>query len=355
MQRVQEGFASCFVPPAQKITSKMDVFYNPLMKENRDITVFFLNAFFSKPFSAASLMAGTGIREVRFLKEVPLLSFLAINDGNPRAVSLTKENLAANRCSPEKFSISCLEASRFLLAEKTRDYIDVDPFGSPNAFLDAAVRKCVHQGVLGITATDTAALSGTYPKATMRKYWAIPLRNHLMHEVGIRILLRKIQLIAAQYDKAAVPVFCYSSQHYYRVFVQLFTRKKTGDEILSLHAPAFFCTRCMHASLDPCSCGQHTLIGPLWAGRLWDISLAQKISHHLPLLQTIAQEALVPTLFFFDVHAYAKHKRSSFLPRLEKIIRFLHAQHFLAARTHFSPYGIRTNAPFSVIDNIFSQ
>ena len=67
------------------------------------------------------------------------------------------------------------------------DYIDVDPFGSPNPFLDAAIKRIARDGILAVTATDTAPLCGTYTNACRRKYWAVPLRNELMHEIGIRI------------------------------------------------------------------------------------------------------------------------------------------------------------------------
>ena len=31
------------------------------------------------------------------------------------------------------------------------------------------------------------------------------VRNHMMHELGLRILIRKIQLQGAQFDKALIP------------------------------------------------------------------------------------------------------------------------------------------------------
>ena len=43
-----------------------------------------------------------------------------------------------------------------ILHSKGFDYIDLDPFGSPNIFLDSAVKRLGRNGILAVTATDTA-------------------------------------------------------------------------------------------------------------------------------------------------------------------------------------------------------
>ena len=37
------------------------------------------------------------------------------------------------------------------------DYIDIDPFGSPNPFLAAAIGRITRNGIVAVTATDTAS------------------------------------------------------------------------------------------------------------------------------------------------------------------------------------------------------
>ena len=56
-----------------------------------------------------------------------------------------------------------------------------------------------------------------------------------MHETGLRILIRKIQLVAAQYDKALTPIFSYSKEHYMRAFLKNEKGKHKVDKILKLH------------------------------------------------------------------------------------------------------------------------
>ena len=49
--------------------------------------------------------------------------------------------------------------ARIALMEAAYQWVDLDPFGSPVHFLDAAIQGIVSCGVLGVTATDTAALT----------------------------------------------------------------------------------------------------------------------------------------------------------------------------------------------------
>lgn len=49
--------------------------------------------------------------------------------------------------------------------EKRFTIIDLDPYGSPNRFLDAAIQSIEDGGLLLITATDLAVLAGNTPEA----------------------------------------------------------------------------------------------------------------------------------------------------------------------------------------------
>lgn len=43
--------------------------------------------------------------------------------------------------------------------------IDLDPYGGPNKFLDAAIQSIEEGGLLLVTATDMAVLAGNTPEA----------------------------------------------------------------------------------------------------------------------------------------------------------------------------------------------
>src|SRR3989344_2036986 len=177
---IEEGLAKINIENKKIVSKNMEVFYNPIMSLNRDISVLLLNSLDKKNMQIADPLAASGIRGIRFLKELNKnkIRKIYINDIDKNAVKSIKENL---------------KLTGF-------DYIDIDPFGTPNPFLDAACKRLAREGIMAVTATDTSALAGTYPQACIRKYWAVPKKDAIMHETGLRILIRKIQLVGAQYE-----------------------------------------------------------------------------------------------------------------------------------------------------------
>ncbi len=323
---VKEGKATVKVPVVKTISKEMDVFYNPVMKFNRDITILLLQQF--PRMSLCDPLAGSGVRSVRFAKELKYKSITA-NDFSSKAVNLIKKNMKLNKV---RFDVCNMDANLFLLNSTGFDYIDIDPFGTPNPYLDSAVRRISREGILAVTATDTAALCGTYPKACIRKYWAVPLRNELMHEIGIRILIRKVQLIGAQYSKALIPVFSYSKEHYMRVFFRCSKGKEDVDKILKLH-------------------GHFENAGPIWKGDLWDKKLVRKmvknneVEENSKILNVIRDESGVGGIGFYDLHKIAKRHKVD-IPRKEELIKKLNKKGYKASETHFSGFSVRSDIEF---------
>ena len=228
--------------PQKDVHAKMEVFYNPLMRSNRSISILLLNSLPNTKMKMALPLTGSGIRGLRFLKELKRnkISYLFFNDHKENFTGHLLENLTLNhlkfsQAKTKKIFIHNEDASLFLLGQAGFDYIDLDPFGSPNPFLSAAVSRISRQGILAVTATDTAALTGTYQKVTRRKYWAHSHKNHLMHELGLRILIRKVQLQGIQFDKALVPVLSYHKDHYFRIYFRVEKGKQRCDEIIKQH------------------------------------------------------------------------------------------------------------------------
>lgn len=56
--------------PKKDLHKKLPVFYNPVMKFNRDISIIILNSLPNKNMNIALPLAGSGIRGLRFLKEL---------------------------------------------------------------------------------------------------------------------------------------------------------------------------------------------------------------------------------------------------------------------------------------------
>jgi len=67
---ITEGSAKIDVKTAGIVSKEMDVFYNLVMKLNRDISVLLLNCLGKKDMQIGSPLAGSGVREIRFFKEL---------------------------------------------------------------------------------------------------------------------------------------------------------------------------------------------------------------------------------------------------------------------------------------------
>jgi len=341
---INEGLARIKVEGAKIVSKGMGVFYNPVMGVNRDISILLLNSIKKKDMQIADPLAATGIRSIRFLRELgkSKIKKIFINDCSRDAVKSIKENLTLNKINhkSKKIEIRNEDANLFLLNSSGFDYIDIDPFGTPNPFLDSACKRLAREGILAVTATDTSALCGTYINACKRKYWALPSKGAMMHETGLRILIRKIQLIAAQYDKALTPIFSYSKEHYMRVFLRNEKGKNKVDGILRLH-------------------GALNNAGPMWIGPLWDMRLASVIYKNalksgifgknaelLKFLAIIRDESEINAAGFYDLHGICSKNKVKNLSKKSVIIKRIKKLGYRAASTHFKGEGVRSDVPY---------
>ncbi|NOZ81489.1 MAG: tRNA (guanine(10)-N(2))-dimethyltransferase [DPANN group archaeon] len=395
-QEIKEGKAVIHVPRETKISAKLPVFYNPVMAQNRDLSVLLLKALDRKGLQIGLPLAGSGIRGIRFLRELPsrMVSLLAFNDHSRKAAAHIRANLRRNKLSQgalAKVQVSNRDANAFFLGSKGFDYIDLDPFGTPNPFLDAAINRLAREGILAVTATDTAPLSGTYPHACRRKYWAKPLKNEFMHETGLRILIRKVQLIGAQYDKALSPLFSYSTDHYFRVFFINHKGKTKVDALFTQHRHVAYDPESLSRRLlEPASLASgksiprsttgvrapEIVFGPLYSGPLFDHALVLRMLELIPagpasgrassgtpgasaarlgrFLHIIALESRLGFPLFYDVHRIAKCHHLAHLPTMKEVFRKLRKAGCRTAPTHFSPTGFLCDKGIEVIRKALS-
>jgi tRNA (guanine26-N2/guanine27-N2)-dimethyltransferase len=336
---------------------KMEVFYNPVMISNRNISILLLNSIDNKDMILADPLAGSGIRSLRFLKELKKnkINQIYLNDNKENFAKTIKDNLTLNKIKTQKLQLRNQDANDFLLNQHQDDfcgyfdYIDIDSFGTPNPFLSAAVNKIKRKGILAVTATDTAALTGTYPKVTKRKYWAKSIKTYMMHETGLRILIRKIQLLGVQFDKALTPILAYYKDHYFRIYFRSETGKEKCDTIIEQHKFFLYCPRCLNFrtsnfNQEVCKCKKRfEFMGPMWAGNLCDKKLIRRMARNNPypeeqkFLDLMAGESTKDSVGFIDLHVMAKKTKvepTKMQPSLNKL---------KGVRTHFSPNGIKTN------------
>ncbi len=359
MEVIVEGSSKARVEKKDIVDSKMPVFYNPVMRVNRDFTVLFLATANKDKLKIGLPLEGSGVRGLRLVQELKAskIKEILINDKKRDFKKYFSSNITLNKLSKarkDKFKVFNEDANIFLLNNKHFDYIDIDPFGTPNPFLDSAVQSVRNKGFLAVTATDISALAGTYPDACMRKYWGKPLKNHLMHEFGLRILIRKIQLVGAQHEKALVPLVSYSKDHYMRIFFESRNSRKEADGILGMHK-------------EYVENGES--YGPIWMGDLNNQGVlhlmreeSKKLSkkgfvsnESVKLLEALAEETDVGGFGFFDAHETASKLKAASTPKFELILKSLHDQGLKASRTHFSETGIRTNAAPQEFEMVFEE
>jgi len=371
MKILDEGKAKFYasVDKSGKISKELDVFYNPVMKFNRDVSVLILNALNMKDMQIADVMAGSGVRSLRFLKELKkgIIKCIAVNDYDKGFQKLFAKELKLNdiRFDKKSMLVSGQDANIFMLESSGFDYIDIDPFGSPNDFLESSISRLSRRGILAVTATDTAPLSGTYPDACKRKYWAVPLHNHLMHEVGLRILIRRVQFVGASHDKALTPIYSYFKDHYFRVFFKCEKSKSAADAALAMHRYMLSCNKCLYYKVSEtnngiCECGaKMQFAGPMWTGKLYDSQLADTISRlnknasNTHFLKIIADESHNDIVGFYDIHAIAKKYHSS-IPKSDSLIEKIKIKYDVT-RTHFTPLGIRSDIPINLLVDIMRK
>lgn len=340
------------------VHAQMEVFYNPVMVSNRNIAVLLLNSVENEHMNIASPLAGSGIRELRFLKELKpgKIQNIFVNDIKENFPKVIAENLKLNNFSKElkeKLIVHNDDANLFLLNQIRHcirdefcgyfDYIDIDPFGSPNPFLAATVARITRNGIIAVTATDTAALTGTYPKVTKRKYWARAVRNYMMHEIGLRILIRKVQLQGVQFDKALVPILAYHKDHYFRIYFKAVKGKEKCDEVSKDHKYLLFNPKSLEFKISDFNRENgFDYFGPLWSGKLSDKKLITTMAKENPFpeeqkfLELLKEESKLDTVGFYDLHVIAKKYRLE-TTKIEPMVKKVKG-----VRTQFSGTGIKT-------------
>jgi len=323
---IEEGKAKIKVPKSKKISKELPVFYNSIMEFNRTVSILILKAIENKKMTIGLPLGGSGVRAVRLLKELPKskIKKLWINDKDKESVKIIKENLKKNKVK-SRVDVFNKDANMFILKSKGFDYIDIDPFGSPNRFLASAISRLGRNGILAVTATDIACLAGTYPKACRRKYWAVPQKNETMHENGLRILIRKVQLIGAEHDKALTPIYSYFKDHYYRIFFRCEKGKQKVDKIIKKH-------------------GMFNNAGPLWIGQLWNKKIAAELAKlgKDEFLNVIAEESKIPMVGFYNIPKIAKKEKIS-MKKQDEIINNIRKKGYKAEVSHFIPNSIRSD------------
>lgn len=200
-------------------------------------------------------LAASGLRSVRFCKEIPGVREVVGNDFSYDAVATMKENIELNDVS-HLMTASCEDAAMLMYKASREpnqlfDVIDLDPYGGPTKFLDGAVQAVKDGGLLCITCTDMAILCGNSSEKCFAAYGAMSIKSNSCHEMALRIVLRTIDSYANRYAKYIVPLLSVSVDFYCRVFVRVYSGAQKAKESASKSAMLYECTGCGAYKLQP--------------------------------------------------------------------------------------------------------
>ncbi|XP_049281347.1 probable tRNA (guanine(26)-N(2))-dimethyltransferase [Anopheles funestus] len=424
LKTIREGSAEILVAD--------HVFYNPVQEFNRDLSICVLTAFSriyqrekieqnqrKNPSNEAcnettTLEAGvkhenglrilealsaTGLRSIRYAKEIPGVKEIIANDLSKSAVESIEQNVKHNQIDHLiKPSFNDAMTLMYMSTKPEQHFtaIDLDPYGHPTRFLDGAVQSIEDGGLLLITATDMAVLAGNSPESCYVKYGSVPLKTKSCHEMALRILLRCIETTATRYGRYMKPLLSISADFYIRVFVRIYTGKYACKKSSSKQSMVFQCTGCEALTLQPLGvlkpnpteanpqqikfgiptgpfvggrcehCNhQHHMGGPIWSAPLHDEdfldelldTVEQEDTKRLTTIRRIYGTLAVIREELHDIPLYYALDRMCGILKLESIgmqtlrSALLHAG-YRVSYSHASRTSIKTDAPISVLWDI---
>ncbi|KAL8761597.1 MAG: hypothetical protein Q9184_002306 [Pyrenodesmia sp. 2 TL-2023] len=178
------------------------------------------------PFRILDALSATGLRALRYAKEISHVTSVTANDLSPSATASIKLNVAYNEVTAKVFpTTGDAKAVMRHAANHAKDsyhVVDLDPYGTAAPFLDAAVQAVTDGGLLCVTCTDSGIFASVgWPEKTFSQYGGLPWRGPQSHEAGLRIILNAIATSAARYGLATEPLLSLSIDFYVRLFVRL--------------------------------------------------------------------------------------------------------------------------------------
>jgi len=371
---VEEGGVEVEVPEPRDGASEgtgSGVFYNPEMELNRDVTVAVLGAYrarvgrgdapdgppLAEPPTYLDAMTASGIRGVRAARAGYAVTCC---DVDADAIALARANLDRNGLEGDVVERN---ADAHLHDRGTApDVVDLDPFGTPIPFADAALANA--RRLVCVTATDTAPLCGAHLNSGIRTYGAVPRNTEYHPEMGLRTLVSAFVRTAARYDRAARPICSHVSRHYARTYLELERGARAADDATEGLGYVHHCEDCLRRTAargliadppDDCpACGGDRLLtaGPLWLGPVAEPDFVRRVRDRLTdgmreaprarrLLATVADELATPT--HYDQHRLCKAWGRPAAP-MDEFLDALRAAGFAASRAHYAGTAFKTEA-----------
>jgi len=267
---------------------EQNVFYNRAQVFNRDLSVLVLNVFSMlkaseeaekqkkwdekearrrenptwKPpavqhveYKGLSILEGlsaSGLRSIRYWKEVKGVDKIVVNDFEATAVEHIRRNVEHNKLSTDKVRPNHGDVNVHLYNNaKVYDVIDLDPYGTASPFLDAALAGVKNGGLVCVTSTDMPVLGGNVPETCFYRYGGTALKAKYVHEMSLRLLMNAIAATAARHQRHVEPLVSCSIDFYVRVFVRVHDTPVRVKELASKTGLVYQCCQCDSFHIQP--------------------------------------------------------------------------------------------------------
>mmetsp|Transcript_8716 Transcript_8716/g.21877 ORF Transcript_8716/g.21877 Transcript_8716/m.21877 type:complete len:532 (+) Transcript_8716:98-1693(+) len=324
------------------------------------------------------------------IKDPPELQ-LVLNDLDPNAVEITRCNVHSVREQMMKHEVD--SSSNYSNDVNTRDLMNInitqrvaqaimheeafevsvlDPFGSVQPFLDAALSRAPQGGLIEVCATDVGVLYGSRPSVVSRHYHAnlSKRRPPCYRERGVRLLFAAIAQAAGRHDRGVEPVYGVSTEHFCLVSMRVFRGAKAADSTVRQVKSVRICRTCGDAGIGTeLDCGCEPIDGagnnadeegPLWIGPLHDLDAVEQMAEIACLeeakgfiapetcdfLQKLKEEAAIQTMFHRRPGVAAEGRT----PKLAQVMEELQRRNFKTARTHFCAKSLKSEASVKEFD-----
>lgn len=198
-------------------------------------------------------LSATGLRALRYFREVPYVARVIANDLDAGAVDTIRRNVAhCGESSAECVVPNCADAYVYMATHRREfDVVDLDPYGSAAPLLDPAVQAVRNGGLLCVTCTDLRVLCGTQPEVSQARYHATAISSPYCHEQAIRIVLGAVAEHANRHGRHVEPLLSLNIDFYVRVFVRVTDARAAAKMQPSRTASVYHCGECSTFALQP--------------------------------------------------------------------------------------------------------
>ncbi|KIX02662.1 N2,N2-dimethylguanosine tRNA methyltransferase [Rhinocladiella mackenziei CBS 650.93] len=281
------------------------------------------------PFSILDALSATGLRALRYAKEIPFATDIVANDLSELSVRNIELNIKHNRVE-DKVHSNLGDARAFMYSRVGNwqprrgegyvhrfDVIDLDPYGTAAPFFDASLQALQDGGMLCVTCTDAGVFASTgYPEKTFALYGGTPMKGPHSHEGGLRLIVHAVAMSAAKYGLAVEPLLSLYIDFYARLFIRVHRQQQEvkllagttmmvyncghgcgawttqsllrHQELLNKNGDPMYKFSLAQAPSTPPNCehcgSKMHLSGPMWSGPLHNPHFVQRMLERVPSL-----------------------------------------------------------------------